>query len=96
MSQVRAEVTITGKVQGVYFRLAMLEEAEKRGVKGWVRNRSDGAVEGVLEGGRLAVEELLEWCRQGPPRAVVKRVEINWQAPSGKYTGFNIRETASK
>ncbi|ACA59669.1 acylphosphatase [Candidatus Desulforudis audaxviator] len=93
MSQVRAEVAITGKVQGVYFRAAMLEEAEKRGVTGWVRNRSDGTVEGVLEGSRLAVQEVLDWCRQGPPGAVVKQVEINWQTPSGKYSGFEIRET---
>lgn len=87
---------VTGKVQGVYFRLAMLEEAERRGVTGWVRNRSDGAVEGVLEGGRLAVQQVLDWCRTGPPGAAVKRVEIAWQAPSGEYQDFDIRETVRK
>lgn len=96
MAQIRAEVTITGKVQGVYFRVAMLEEAQKHWVTGWVRNTSDGAVEGVLEGSRPAVQAVLDWCRQGPPEAVVKGVEVDWQTPSGEYSGFEIRETVWK
>lgn len=93
MAEIRAAVTITGKVQGVYFRVAMLEEAQKHGVTGWVRNTSDGAVEGVLEGNRPAVQAVLDWCRQGPPRAVVKGVAVDWQVPSGRHSGFVIRET---
>lgn len=92
MALVRVRTVITGKVQGVYFRLATLEEAEARGVKGWIRNRPDGAVEAVFEGNRQAVEDLLNWCREGPPRARVSNVTVDWEAPTGKYVRFEIRD----
>jgi acylphosphatase len=90
VSQVRAVVTITGKVQGVYFRLATQEEARRYGVKGWVRNRPDGAVVAEFEGEQQAVQQVLSWCWQGPPQARVANVEVRWEPPTGTYSGFSI------
>ncbi len=91
MSEVRALVTITGKVQGVYFRWTTQEEARKRGVKGWVRNCPDGSVQAEFEGDRKAVEELISWCHQGPPEARVRAVQVRWDTPTGTYTDFTVR-----
>jgi acylphosphatase len=79
-------LTIQGRVQGVWFRESMRQEAERLGVTGWVRNRSDGSVEAVLQGPAEAVSALLDWTRIGPPQA---RVDHVIQADAqGQYTGF--------
>lgn len=77
--QVRARLTIRGRVQGVFFRQSAAEQARARGLAGWVRNRSDGAVEAVFQGPRDAVEEMLGWCQEGPRYARVDQVEIAWE-----------------
>jgi acylphosphatase len=87
---VRRRVHITGRVQGVYFRDSTRREAIRRGIAGWVCNRPDGSVEAALEGPVSAVEELLEWCRVGPPAARVVAVEHDREEPLGEV-GFSIR-----
>ncbi len=67
---------ISGRVQGVGFRYSMSEEAERLGVTGWVRNRSDGTVEAVIDGAPDAVETVLAWARRGPRGASVTEVEV--------------------
>lgn len=67
---------ISGKVQGVWFRAWTVQEAEARGLDGFVRNRLDGTVEALLVGEDAAVEEMIRLCRQGPSRAAVTGVEI--------------------
>src|ERR687893_82609 len=62
----RRRVVVHGEVQGVFFRDSTRDEAERRGVAGWVTNRSDGAVEAVFEGEPDAVEALVSFCRSGP------------------------------
>ena len=79
--KVRARAVITGKVQGVFFRMATRNEAQRWGLSGWARNRSDGTVEAVFEGDRSAVDTLLQWCKKGPPHARVDRVDIQWEDP---------------
>lgn len=74
-------VRIKGRVQGVFFRAWVVEEANRRGLKGWVRNRSDGSVEAVFSGEMTAVRAMAKACQQGPPRA---RVEDVVQIP-GEY-----------
>jgi acylphosphatase len=69
-------VVVTGRVQGVFFRDSCRLEAARLGVAGWVRNRSDGAVEAVFEGPLLAVRAAVDWCRHGPPRARVDSVSV--------------------
>ncbi|MEM3550131.1 MAG: acylphosphatase [Candidatus Bathyarchaeia archaeon] len=87
----RAHVYVSGRVQGVFFRSETSYEARKRGVKGWVRNLSDGRVEAVFEGEEAAVRELIEFCKVGPPGAKVTKVDVYWGDYTGKFKNFEIR-----
>lgn len=87
---VRVRIVVSGRVQGVFYRDRCQREATLLGVRGWVQNLPDGTVEVVAEGSRDAVGRLAEWCRTGPPRAVVTGVEITDETPSG-LTGFRVR-----
>ncbi|MFH1984723.1 MAG: acylphosphatase [Pseudomonadota bacterium] len=89
---VRAHVIITGKVQGVWYRGSTQAAAQRiGGIGGWVRNLPGGDVEAVMEGARDRVEALIAWCHNGPPRARVDAVNVNWEPPSGAYRDFEVR-----
>ena len=88
---VRAHLLIRGRVQGVWYRGSMENEAERLGVAGWVRNRPDGAVEAEVEGELAAVEALIAWARHGPPAARVTDVEVRWTEPRGERGRFVVR-----
>ena len=88
--RMRAHVIVHGTVQGVYYRSSTQREARALGLAGWVRNMADGSVEAVFEGPRTTVERMIEWCRTGPPRAVVDDVEIEWLPPEGEQS-FRVR-----
>jgi acylphosphatase len=75
LARVTYKVVISGMVQGVSFRASMRDVALAYGVRGWVRNRGDGAVEALVQGEDAKVEGLLEWARVGPPGARVTAVE---------------------
>jgi acylphosphatase len=81
---VRVRVVVEGRVQGVFYRDSCRREAQRLGVRGWVRNRSDGAVEVVAEGQRSKVDELLTWCRQGPPQARVTGISVTDEVPTAE------------
>jgi acylphosphatase len=81
---------VAGRVQGVWFRESCRDQAQAAGVSGWVRNLADGRVEVVLEGPAGAVDGVLAWCRRGPRRARVDRVEVVDEAPVGEQ-GFRVR-----
>ena len=83
-------VRVTGRVQGVFFRVSCADRAEDLGVSGWVANEPDGSVAGHFEGPAGAVEALVAWCRSGPPRARVDDVEVRPAQPTGT-TGFVTR-----
>jgi acylphosphatase len=87
---IRRRVVVHGYVQGVLFRDTCRQEATSHRVAGWVRNRSDGAVEAVFEGEPEAVEAMTRWCRSGPSRAQVDRVEVADESPTGER-GFEVR-----
>jgi acylphosphatase len=75
-----------GRVQGVFYRAWAIGEAEALGLKGWVRNRSDGSVELAAWGTDEALDAMLVRCRQGPPEARVERIDIGaaeGAAPAG-------------
>ena len=91
MAHRRIHVVVRGRVQGVFFRKAALEEAGRLGVGGWVRNRSDGGVELEVEGPEEAVEALLAFCRKGPERARVDEVVVDHHPVRGE-AGFRVRE----
>ena len=87
---VRRRVVVHGRVQGVFFRDTTRREAARRGVAGWVTNRSDGAVEAVFEGRPEAVAAMVEFCESGPRGADVDRVAVNEEEPDG-LSGFDVR-----
>src|SRR5512142_1694918 len=88
--RVRRRVTVSGRVQGGFFRDSARERASAHGVAGWVRNCSDGSVEAVLEGEPEAVERVVRFFRTGPPRADVEHVEVHDESPEG-LAGFHVR-----
>ena len=90
MTAIRRHVVVHGNVQGVFFRDSTRDEAERRGVAGWVRNRSDGTVEAVFEGDSDAVEALIEFARSGPSHADVERVDVDEERPEG-LERFEVR-----
>jgi len=89
--QVRVHLTINGWVQGVFFRTSTVQEATRLRVKGWVRNCPDGSVEVVAEGNKKKIDELIEWCHQGPAGAQVRNVQLRWENHQGAFETFSIR-----
>jgi acylphosphatase len=80
-------LVISGRVQGVGFRIWMVEHARELGLSGWVRNRLDGSVEALVAGDIAAVEELLRLCRRGPRMAEVVSIEEDLADPPDHF-GF--------
>ncbi len=76
MEKRTVRVTITGRVQGVAYRAWTERTAKVLGLRGWVRNRRDGAVEALFSGACASVEDMLRRCREGPPAAKVSGVSI--------------------
>lgn len=89
VERIRCRVVVRGRVQGVWFRSAVAEAARGCGVDGWVRNRTDGSVEAVFEGRPEVVERLVEFCRHGPPGAMVTRIDTHVEPLHGE-TIFTI------
>ena len=82
-------VRISGRVQGVFFRTSCARVAEDLGIAGWVRNLPVGDLEAVFQGEDGSLEDMLAWCRKGPPHARVERVEVK-DEPAFPDTGFRI------
>ena len=91
--KVRAHIFVSGRVQGVFFRVETRYEAMKRNVAGWVRNTSGGRVEAIFEGKRENVKKLIDFCRKGPPGARVTKIDIQWEEYSGEFKDFKIRRS---
>ncbi|MBD2018734.1 acylphosphatase [Leptolyngbya sp. FACHB-36] len=88
--RIRARVVVSGRVQGVAYRAATQEMATELKLAGWVRNLPNGRVEAVFEGAEDPVEDMIGWCQQGPPAALVKNVEVEYEEPEG-LQAFEIR-----
>ena len=89
--KIRAHVFISGRVQGVFFRAYTKDNADKLGVKGFVRNLRDGRVEAVFEGDEEAVKKMIAWCHHGPPAARVEKVDVKFEEYKGEFDSFEIR-----
>jgi acylphosphatase len=87
----RYHVTVSGRVQGVFFRGRTKSMADTLGLKGWVRNMADGTVEAVFEGEEGALKSMLEWCRKGPSLARVMAVDVQEESYEGKFLEFIVR-----
>lgn len=82
---------VRGRVQGVFFRQSTQQIATRLGLDGWVRNRTDGAVEGVISGDNTrSLEEFRLWLRHGPARAQVDT--LDWTPTDEPVAaGFEVR-----
>lgn len=87
----RIEAVIHGHVQGVSFRYYTQREAQQLGVVGWVANRADGTVQVVAEGDEAKLEQLASFLHQGPSRARVTRVQLDWQKATNEFDRFHVR-----
>jgi acylphosphatase len=90
MAQLCMHAYVSGRVQGVYFRQATAEQAERLDLAGWVRNLDDGRVEVLFEGEEEAVRELAAWLRLGPEQAEVASLEL-YEQPLQGIAGFLVR-----
>ena len=88
--KVRAHIYVSGRVQGVYYRKNARRSALSLGLTGWVRNLPDRRVEAVAEGERNCVEDFLGWCREGPSMAIVRDMEVSWEAATGEFETFRV------
>jgi acylphosphatase len=83
-------VTVSGRVQGVFFRAWTRKQANALGVAGWVRNCPDGHVEAHVEGNQTAIDQMLERMRSGPPSASVEELRT-WDVEPCDFDGFEVR-----
>ena len=90
MPKQRVHLIIHGKVQGVFFRASARDKANELGLKGWIRNNSDGSVEIIAEGERVDLEKFTEWSHKGPRHSTVNHVVINWESYSDRFDEFTI------
>jgi acylphosphatase len=87
---VRATIRVSGLVQGVFYRATTQQTARSLALRGWVRNELDGSVSAVAEGPRSRVEELVSFCRKGPPGARVDDLEVDMSPATGEFEDFRI------
>ena len=86
----RVHVIVEGRVQGVGFRAFVVDQANRLGVKGWVRNRWNGTVEVVAEGEHDNLEKLIAALREGPRVSFVENLNLEWQAATGEFHQFSM------
>jgi acylphosphatase len=84
-------ISVSGRVQGVYFRVSAKQKALNLGVRGFVQNESDGTVSVEVEGEPNAVEQMVSWCKKGPGLARVKTIEVI-ELPARNFVSFDIKK----
>ncbi len=87
----RFHLIISGRVQGVSYRMSAWEKARQLGLNGWVRNLNNGSVEMVIEGDTSLVKQMTDWAEQGPRFASVTNVDVSEEKVSGDLEDFEIR-----
>lgn len=86
----RVHLLISGKVQGVFFRVYAKQKAEEFGLTGWVKNAPNGKVEILAEGDEKDLKELARWCYNGPSGARVEKTTVKWEDYKGEFNEFKI------
>lgn len=89
----RVHIFVSGKVQGVYYRQNTAQKAQELGIRGWIRNLSDGRVESVMEGDKVNIGKILDWCKQGPADANVSGIQVIDEEYKDEFTTFGIVKT---
>lgn len=86
----RANIFVSGHVQGVFYRDFTQTCALSHNLTGWVRNTGDGRVEVIAEGEKRDIEELVAELNEGTPTSIVEKVEVNWEDYTGEFSDFRI------
>ncbi|MHA1474432.1 MAG: acylphosphatase [Promethearchaeota archaeon] len=90
MEKLRLYAIISGRVQGVFFRVNTRNKAYELGLTGWVKNNYDGDVEVVCEGPKENIDRMLEWLKKGPNYAKVIKVEHFFDVKEEGFEDFKI------
>jgi len=90
MSLIAKHILVKGEVQGVFFRKTAKQVAERLNITGWVKNTDEGDVEIFAQASGDKVDELIEWCKKGPPRAEVEEVKVTDAKPDTSIKHFSI------
>jgi acylphosphatase len=85
-----AEILVTGKVQGVWFRDFVRKTANNLELSGWVKNNPDGSVSAVVEGEEDVINRLIDKIKIGSPLSKVENIKVNWRLFENKYNSFKI------
>ncbi|MES1197946.1 MAG: acylphosphatase [Chitinophagaceae bacterium] len=85
------QITVSGKVQGVFYRHSTKEKARALGIKGKVMNLANGDVQIIATGTKEQLDDLLKWCQQGPSKAIVTNVNYS-ELPLQTFDSFNIEK----
>ena len=88
---VKAEITVSGLVQGVGFRYFVYSKAQTLGLNGYTKNLFTGEVVTVVEGERFLIEEIIDWIKIGPSRSHVKSYSVNWFEYKNEFEIFEIK-----
>jgi acylphosphatase len=88
--KLRLQVKISGKVQGVWFRLNTKKKADDLNINGWVKNTIDGKVEAIFEGNEENLHKMIKWCLVGSPNSKVKKIEISKNDFQNEFNSFSI------
>jgi acylphosphatase len=90
--KIRAQIFVSGRVQGVFFRASSRTQAEDLGLVGWIKNLEDDRVEIILEGEKEKVDEFIKWLKRGGPLlAKINKTEINFKEPTNEFESFEIK-----
>jgi acylphosphatase len=88
--EIKIKVIISGRVQGVFFRLNTKKKADELELSGWVKNTKDGKVEAIFEGDERYIYKMIEWCSKGPSNSKVTKVDIFKKKYVKEYDNFSI------
>ncbi len=91
MKMVRANVIVTGLVQGVFYRANTVEIAQSFTLTGWIKNNPNGSVEAIFEGDERSIMDMIEWCGKGPSSARVENVNVTWNEYKNEFSDFTVR-----
>ena len=87
----KVRILVTGRVQGVYFRMFTQNKAKQFGIKGYARNLPDGRVEIIAEADQSSIENFIKWCHKGPVTARVDHIEITELEADEVLASFEVR-----
>lgn len=88
---IQMQVIIEGMVQGVFYRASTRDRAQILGLKGWVKNMPDRTVHALFQGNPETIEQMIEWCWQGPPASRVDNVTTKELKPGTLFSDFEVR-----